>query len=143
MWGVTIVLVKWENFKKLWIAGILGMILVIVFDAPLSKGGLYLFHHPGIEIFGLPLFYITGLYAGGIFLAHFYPWGNPKKGVLIFLIANFMFLPLEFFMIIIGLFEHVYWRFLYSFIINNIGFIVTVYSYMLIQHFLGNQKYSM
>ncbi|OEF98213.1 hypothetical protein [Desulfuribacillus alkaliarsenatis] len=143
IWGICILLVKWENFKRLWIAGIIGMVLVIMIDSPLAKGGMYTFHNPGIQVFELPLFYIIGLYGGGVFLTYFYPWGYPLRGVLLLLIANAMFLPFEWFMVVTGMFEHVNWRFLYSFFINITGFLLTIYTYIIIQHLLGNKKYNL
>ncbi|OEH86923.1 hypothetical protein BHU72_01285 [Desulfuribacillus stibiiarsenatis] len=142
VWGITIALVKWENFKRHWIAGIIGMIAVIIIDSPLSKGGIYLFHQPMIQVFNLPLFYIIGLYAGGVFIVHFYPWGNPIKGLLFLILADFIFLSFEVFMDYIGLFEHVHWKFLYSFFINITGFLLTLYFYIIVQHLLGNKSYS-
>ena len=143
VWAITIMLVKWENCKRLWLAGIIGIVLGITIDSPLASGGLYKFYYHGISIYGLPLFYILALAAGAMFVIHFYPWGNIKRGFLFFLLANALFLVFEFLMVWIGYFEHLHWSFVHSFILNLIGFLATVYVYALLQNILGKIKYTL
>ncbi len=143
VWAIAIILVKWDNFKRLWLAGIVGMAVALVIDSVLGNGGLYTYHYGGISLYGVPVFYILALYAGSIFVIHFYPWGNMGRGFLFFILANAIFLFFEFLTSLIGVFEHLQWSFIHSFILNFIGFLVTVYVYALLKNIFSKIKYTL
>ncbi len=119
------------------------MVTVTMVDSVLADGGLYIFHYKGLEILQMPIFYIIALFAGGVFIIHFYPWGNILKGAAFFIFSSLLFLVFEYITTVVGMFEHVKWNFVYSFFINIIGFLITIYLYMLIQAILGRKKYSL
>jgi hypothetical protein len=137
---IVILLVKWDNFKKLWLAGVIGVVVAVLFDAPLVAGGLYEFQNIGIGFMDLPVFYLISTFAGGIFIVHFYPWGNIVKGLLFYILSSVIFMTLEALVDLIGIFEHISWSYVNSFFINIIGFIITTYVYMLIKYLIGNKE---
>jgi len=137
---IIILLVKWENFKRLWLAGIIAVVLAVLFDAPLVAGGLYEFHNQGIGFMGLPVFYLISTFGGGIFIVHFYPWGNIAKGLLFYILASVIFMAFEALMDLLGVFEHISWSYVNSFFINIAGFIITTYVYILIKSLIGDKE---
>ncbi|MFZ5352396.1 MAG: hypothetical protein ACOZCL_06670 [Bacillota bacterium] len=115
--------VPYKNWIKFWYSGTIGMVLLYFIDSTLIKLGAFEFHHNGLLVSGLPLFYLLSCYPGGIVFAHYRP-NKEKYKLLYIIIMALLLLALELIMSFLGYFTHINWHTLKSVLLNIFGFIV-------------------
>jgi len=125
-WLFVLVLVPVREWKRLWPAGIIGLVVVYVIDSTFVGLGAFSFTkiYPGLS--GLPIFYILSIVAGSILSAHFYPDKDWKQMLFVMLMALGLLL-IEVAMIRLNYFHHLSWSLARSYALNIGGFIVVLW----------------
>lgn len=120
---ITSFLVPVKILKKIWPAGILGLIVILFIDNALSSLNAFKFHHLWISVLGLPLFYWLSYFTGGIFLAYYRPT-NKRWSLVYVLVFSIVYLTPELFFVYLGYFSYINWNPFKSFFLNMGGFII-------------------
>ncbi len=123
VWVLGLVLVPVRLWKKLWLAGMMGMLVVLAIDSTLIKLGAFKSIHSGISVLGLPIPYWAGYFPGGMLFAYYRPVG--RWHVLGYIAGTaFVLWLMEAIMIRLGFFQHINWDLFKAYILNVGGFII-------------------
>lgn len=110
-----------REWKRLFLAGIGGLLIILPIDSTLAALGAFRFSFTGPTMLGLPLPYWLSYFPGGILIAHFRPAKRMQR--LIYVIsAAALYALIELIAIKAGLFHHLNWNILKAFILNILGF---------------------
>lgn len=116
-----LVLVPFRQWKRLWSAGIVAMILLYPIDSAFIGLGAFSYKYGNSILSGLPMFYWLSSFFGGILLVYYYP--EKKKWQLPYLILTAgIFLFMELIMYWVGYFHYNKWSPVRSYFLDFIGF---------------------
>jgi len=125
-WVVSIIFIPWKQWKHLYHAGIITMILIFLIDTTLISLGAFSYSDSIFILHGLPVFYWVSAFPGGALLARFYPkrvlWRFPYV-----LLTALLFVVMEVIMYLLGYFYYHNWNVINSFFLDIIGFTVTLW----------------
>lgn len=124
IWSAAFLLVPIRQWKKLWSAGIFGLLISLASDTSLSSIGAFGFRHSPLNILGLPVPYWISYFAGGVIFAYFRPIGRWARMAYVFALALILWI-LEVIMIRLGYFVHLNWSLGKAYILNIGGFLST------------------
>lgn len=117
----TLLLVPKDSWKRLFFAGIAGLFIVLPIDSTLVTLGAFKFNFNELNVLGLPLPYWISYIPGGILFAHFHPTKWLQR-LLYIIFSAASYALIEFITMQSGLFQHLNWNILNSFILNILGF---------------------
>lgn len=127
VWLTMLVLVPAKQWKRLWIAGIIGMLIVLPIDSTLISFGAFQFNFSGLKVLGLPVPYWISYIPGGILFAYFRPVDHWWR-LFYILLGAFIFMVIEFIMIRFGFFQHLNnWNLFKAFVLNIGGFTILLW----------------
>lgn len=116
-----VVFVPFKNWKRLWSAGTLTMILLYLIDSTLIRLDAFSYSYGNSILSGLPTFYWLGSFFGGIILAYFYPENHKWQFPYLIFMAG-IFLLMELIMYWGGYFHYNKWSPVNSYFLDFIGF---------------------
>lgn len=119
---VSIILVPIKEWKRLWVAGIIGLITILPIDSTLTSLGAFEYVFSGFRVFGLPWLYWLSYFFGGLLFAYYRPF---EKWNRLFYVLGFAFLLwlIEVITVLTGIFQHLQWNLLRSFVLDIFGFV--------------------
>jgi hypothetical protein len=126
IWFIALLLVPLRNWKRSYVIGLAGMLIVLAIDSKLIVLGAFRYYHNGTFIYGLPLPYWLAYFPGGIFFDYFRPKSNLWRILYIFIFSA-LYLVIELIMKKLGYFIHLNWTVLNSYILNLFGFTVSMW----------------
>lgn len=115
------VLVPLKEWKRLWPAGIMGLIVLYLIDGTFIRLGAFSYSPGYAAVCGIPVFYMLSGFAGGIVLAYHYPDRKRPRLFYVF-IAAAVFLFMELVMHWLGYFHYIEWEPLDSYLLDVMGF---------------------
>ena len=116
-------LVKW---KRLWWAGLIGLIVVYLIDATLIQLSAIRYSYGNPVLSGLPTFYWISAFPAGVLFAYYCPTNKMWQFPYIMLASTFM-LSLGFIMYILGYYHLMQWNFIKDFFLNIGAFIIVLW----------------
>ena len=125
LWVISLILVPLRHWKRLWPAGLIGMLLVYAIDTTLIGLGAFTYSLGNTFLSGLPTFYWIGIFPGSILLAYYYPSSRWRQFPYI-LLTSAIFLVMEITMHWFGYFQYRHWTPLKSYLLNIGGFMITL-----------------
>jgi hypothetical protein len=124
--SVSAVLIPFRQWKHLYYAGIITMLLIFLIDTILLPLGAYSYSGDYFILCGVPVLYWLSSFPGGALLMHFYPqraiWRFPY-----ILLTAFLFVLLEYLMYLLGYFHYNHWNVINSFFLDVMGFTCTLW----------------
>ncbi|SHK00793.1 hypothetical protein [Desulforamulus aeronauticus] len=127
-WLLALLLVPIKEWRKLWPAGIVGLILLYLIDILLIKLGAISYrtdHTLLYKLVGLPTFYWTSAFPAAMILVYHYPSQNWQR-VLYILFTAGLFLGLEIIMGWLGYFYPRQWSSVIAYCLDVGGFLVVI-----------------
>lgn len=103
--AAAIIFVPIHKWKRLFIAGIIGMLIVLPIDSILAALGAFRFDFTGPTVARLPLPYWISYFPGGILVAHFRPAMRMQR-LMYIISAAALYAFIELITIKAGLFHH-------------------------------------
>jgi hypothetical protein len=126
VWLLTFLIVPLRYWRRSWHMGLFGMVIILVIDSKLAKLGAFRSFHNGLLIYGLPLPYWIAYFPGGIFFDYLRPKNHLWRFLYIPIISA-AYLIVELIMMNLGYFQYLNWKAINSFILNLIGFTVSMW----------------
>ena len=123
VWGVALLFIPLRLWRRLWPAGIMGMVIILLIDGILVSLNAFQFIYNGPKSYGLPVPYVVSYFAGGVLFAWYRPDGRWLRLAYV-LAAALLLWVLEFIMLRLGLFDHISWNLAKAYILNICGFII-------------------
>ena len=122
----ALILTPIKKWKRLWPAGITGLILLYLIDSTFVRLEAYSYTFSNSLPSGIPTFFWLSSFPGGMILAYYYPqrkrWQFPY-----ILVAAAIFLVMELVMYWLSYFHYNKWNPVNSYFLNVIGFTVVLH----------------